>query len=168
MGKIKPGFLREDGKVFLNYKKGKENWGTQSDYENIKIWWRNYRLKRKAYVIKNYKIGYYSEEKKLYFIRTSGSLSEIWGTKDELDSYRAKKRSMKLKYFEKMKSVKEQSKKMREITRSRGDIDPILNLIFWKYNSLNGNEIWIRPEKFVLFKQTEKTGREKRRKFLAI
>jgi hypothetical protein len=67
-----------------------------------------------------------------------------------------------------MKSVKEQSKKMREITRRRGDIDPILNLIFWKYNSLSGNEIWLRPEKFVLFKQREKREREKRRKFLAI
>ena len=34
--------------------------------------------------------------------------------------------------------------------RKRGDIDPILNLIFWRYNCSSGTEIWLTPNKFKL------------------
>lgn len=92
-------------------------------------------------------------------------VKRIFGNKifyDTFDRVQDKIRRLKLSYKNykirhkeeikkrNLKAKEEKKKFFREnahLKRSRGDIDPILGLIFWGYKD-NGKEIWCTPEKF--------------------
>jgi len=155
---MKRGFVREDGMVYLRTKKGVQIWGTKTDWERMEKTRIEYMEKRRMMYHAmppelKYKIGQYNPETKLYFIRKSGNLSPIWGTKSELEMYRLKRKEMRLKYVNRLKNTKNQTKNSYGIRRRRGDIDPILNLVFFKYNTDSGKEMWMSPEKWEDFKR---------------
>jgi hypothetical protein len=163
---MKRGTVREDGMVYLRKRRGKEIWGTQEEWNHIEKWRKDYMEKRRSQYRslpenKKYKIGQYNPENGLYFIRKSGNLSPIWGTKEQLDKYKEKRRQMKVVYVERMKFVKKERMANLQIRRRRGDIDPVLGLVFFKYNADNGNEIWYTKEKFNLMRDKDISNRSR-------
>lgn len=155
---LKRGFVREDGMVYLRTKKGVQIWGTKADWERMEKTRIEYMEKRRIMYRAlpselKYKIGQYNPETKLYFIRKSGNLSPMWGTKHELDMYRLKRKEMRLSYINRLKSTKNETKNSYGIRRRRGDIDPILNLVFFKYNTDSGKEMWMSKEKWEDYKR---------------
>lgn len=147
---MKRGTIREDGMVLLRTKKGQMIWGTKEQWDRLEQWRVNYMNKRRSIYRKlenkKWKIGEYNPENQKYYVRNSGNYTPIWGTLDDVIKYKQKKKDMKVKYTQKMK----QEKRLEAIQnkRRRGDIDPILNLIFFKYNCLTGAEIWYTKENF--------------------
>jgi hypothetical protein len=163
----KRGTVREDGLVYIRKRNGKEIWGSPEQWENSKQWHLKYNdkcmnLHRKKN--KKWKIGEYNPENEMYFIRSSGNYNNIWGTLEEVQKLRDKKRQMKLAYKARMIEVKKENLKNAPIKRKRGDIDPVLNLYFFKLNSLTGVEIWYSKEKFQKYINKEKETRNKRNK----
>lgn len=162
---MKRGTVREDGMILLRTKKGVQIWGNQEQWNNAEKWRLNYMEKRRNMYrnseVKKWKIGDLNPENGKYYIRNSGNYTPIWGTIDDVIKYQKQKRDMKVKYLEKMK----QQKRLVAIEnkRRRGDIDPILNLIFFKYNSLTGSEIWYNKEKFETIMEKERKKRKERR-----
>jgi hypothetical protein len=162
--KLKRGTIGEDGRVYLRKKKGQEIWGTKEDFERMEKWRMQYMEKRRAFYRalpedKKYKIGQQNPETGLYFIRTSGNLNPIWGTKENLDEYRKKRKQLRLSYIQKIKPLKIERMNNLQNRWRRGDIDPILGLLFFKYNSQTGNEIWMTKEKFNMALAKEKANR---------
>jgi hypothetical protein len=163
---MKRGTVREDGMVYLRKRKGKEIWGNQEEWIHIEKWRKEYMEKRRIQyrslpAEKKYKIGEYNPEIGLYFIRKSGNLNPIWGTKEQLDKHREKRRQMKVVYIQRMKVVKKEKMANLENRWRRGDIDPVLGLVFFKYNSDNGNEIWYKKEKFNLMRNKDISSRHR-------
>lgn len=162
---MKRGTVREDGMILLRTKKGVQIWGNQEQWNNAEKWRLNYMEKRRNMYrnseVKKWKIGELNPENGKYYIRNSGNYTPIWGTLDDVIKYQKQKRDMKVKYLEKMK----QQKRLVAIEnkRRRGDIDPILNLIFFKYNCLTGSEIWYNKEKFETIMEKERKKRKERR-----
>lgn len=163
---MKRGTVREDGMVYLRKRRGVEIWGSQEEWNHMEKWRREYMEKRRIQyrslpANKKYKIGDYNPETGLYFIRKSGNLNPIWGTKEQLDQYREKRRQMKLVYMDRMKFVKKEKMAKIQTRWRRGDIDPVLGLVFFKYNSDNGNEIWYTKEKFILMRNKDISNRSR-------
>ncbi len=159
----KRGTVREDGKIFLKIRKGEEVWVAKDVWENHISWRKKYNdIKRTEHrnKTKKWKIGDPNLENGLYFIRYSGNYTPIWGTEKRLTEYRNQRYAIKLAYREKMKDVKNINKQTK---RKRGDWDPILNLYFFKYNSLNGSEIWYTKEVFNKYRDQDKIRRTKSR-----
>jgi len=150
---MKRGTVREDGMIYIRKNRDKEIWGTKQEFERTEKWRKEYMEKRRNMdrslpENKKYKIGQYNPENGLYFIRKSGSLTAIWGTEEQLLEYRKKRKAMKVVYIQKMKVLKKEKMSNLERRWRRGDLDPVLGLVFFKYNSDNGNEIWYAKEKF--------------------
>lgn len=155
---MKRGFVRDDGMVFLRRKKGAIIWGTKESWEKLEKNRLEYMKKRYAHYKslpenQKFKIGDYNHETGLYFIRKSGNLNPIWGTKDQLDAYRSKRRNIRKSYREKLSESRVVTKNSHEIKRRRGDIDPVLNLIFFRYNTDSGKELWMSPQRWEEYKK---------------
>jgi chaperonin cofactor prefoldin len=94
---IKRGTIREDGKVFWVYRKGKEVWATKEQYEKRentrKAYVRMCQQEYKKLQVKklsherNY-VGKYDYSRNLYFMSISTSGKEVWGSKSQLEKYR--------------------------------------------------------------------------------
>lgn len=94
---IKRGTVREDGKVFWVYRKGKEVWATKEQYDKrentrkayVRMCQQEYKKSqaKKLPHERNY-VGKYDSSKNLYFIRISTSGKEVWGSKFQLNEYR--------------------------------------------------------------------------------
>lgn len=163
---MKRGTVREDGMVYLRKRRGKEIWGSKEEWNHMEKWRKDYMEKRRALyrslpADKKYKIGDYNPTTGLYFIRKSGNLNGIWGTKEKLDKYREKRKQMKVVYIDRMKVVKKEKMTNIQNRWKRGDIDPVLGLVFFKYNSDNGNEIWYPKEKFFLMRNKDISNRSR-------
>lgn len=106
---MKRGTIREDGKVFARYLKGKEIWITKEQYEGREKTKKEYTKKcRLAYMemCKDKKsIGDYNFNKNLYFIGISNSGKEIWRSKEFLEKFRRKQNLNKKRYAEKCKNL---------------------------------------------------------------
>ena len=167
---MKRGTVREDGMVLLRTKKGVAIWGTKEQWDNMEKWRINYMEKRRNMYRqpqnKKWKIGEYNPDNGKYYLRNSGNYTPMWGTWDDVLKHKQQKKDMKTKYVEKMKQ--ESRLKTIQNKRKRGDIDPILNLIFFKYNCLTGAEIWYTKDKFIQIMEKEKTTRKERYKRNAI
>jgi len=164
----KHGTVREDGKIYLRTRLGKQIWGTQEDWDNAQSWRRQYNLKKMLEhrsKDKKWKIGEFNSENGLYYLRASGNYTPMWGTLEQVQKLREQKRAMKLAYKEKMRPVKAENIQNNP-KRRRGDFDPILNLYFYKRNCLTGVEIWYPKEKFQHYinmdKQTRKRNAKRR------
>ena len=163
---MKRGTIREDGMVLLRTKKGQQIWGTQHQWEKAEAWRINYMNKRRSIYRnispeKKWKIGDYNPEIGKYYIRNSGNYTPIWGTIEELNKYREQRKDIKTKYVQKLKKQK-RLESLQGNKRRRGDIDPVLNLVFFKYNYLTGAEFWYTKEKFNSMIQKEKAYRKRR------
>ncbi len=157
----KRGTVREDGKIFLEVRKGEEVWVAKDVWEKHISWRKKYiDIKRTEHrnKTKKWKIGDLNPENGLYFIRYGGNYTPIWGTEERLQSYRKQRYATNLVYKEKMKDIKKINK---ESKRKRGDWDPILNLYFFKYNSLTGVEIWYTKEVFNKYRDKDRLRRTK-------
>ena len=94
---IKRGTVREDGKVFWVYRKGKEVWATKEQYDKrentrkayVRMCQQEYKKMQagKPPHERNY-LGKYDSSRNLYFIRVSTAGKEIWGSKFQLNEYR--------------------------------------------------------------------------------
>lgn len=149
---MKRGTVREDGMVYLRKVRGKEVWGTAEQFANLEKWRKNYMEKRRndfrlLPIEKRFKIGDYNPENGKYFIRLSGNLTPMWGTPEDVIKFRNQRREIKEKYVARKKEERLNQNKP-EHRWKRGDIDPILNLVFFKYNYLTGAEFWYTREKF--------------------
>lgn len=106
---MKRGTIREDGKVFARYLKGKEIWITKEQYEGREKTRKEYAKKcTLAYrkMCKDKKsIGDYDFNKNLYFIGISNSGKEIWRSKEFLEKFRRKQNLNKKRYTEKCKNL---------------------------------------------------------------
>lgn len=153
---MKRGTVREDGKVLLRTHYGQQIWGTVEQYNRLVAtqyrWVTERRLKSK--LDKQWRIGEQDPETGLYFIRTMGNYKLKFGTLEELEEFRVKRKNI-------FKNYKEKKHKNTCIYK-RGDIDPILNLYFWKYNTQSGNPIWYTKEMFLAKLAKEKEYRRKR------
>jgi len=144
----KRGYQREDGLVLIRRKHGQEIYGTIQELEDMRQKHREYMAKLRIINKdqKKWKIGEFNPENNLYFIRKSGNLKPMWGTIEQLQIHIKKRKQIKINYIQKMKAIKS----IPEQKRKRGDVDPILNLYFWKYNYISGKEIWLTKEKFII------------------
>jgi len=143
---MKRGTVREDGMIYIRKNRDKEIWGTKQEFERTQKWRKEYMEKRRNMdrslpENKKYKIGQYNPENGLYFIRKSGNLTAIWGTEEQLLEYRKKRKAMKVVYIQKMKVLKKEKMSNLERRWRRGDLDPVLGLVFFKYNSDNGSQL---------------------------
>ncbi len=155
--KIKRGTVREDGLVFLRRSRGKEKWGTVEQYKNlVDVQHKATTKKRIAYksAIK-FKIGEQDSETGLYFIRTLGNYKPKFGTLQELEEYKNKRKNI----FKNYKFKKHRNPQIYK----RGHWDPILNLFFWKYNTQSGSEIWYTKAKFLERSRKENLAAKERR-----
>jgi len=94
---IKRGTVREDGKVFWVYRKGKEVWATKEQYDKrentrkayVRMCQQEYRKSqaKKLPHERNY-LGKYDCSRNLYFISISTAGKEVWGTKFQLEKHR--------------------------------------------------------------------------------
>jgi hypothetical protein len=165
---LKRGAVRADGMVLIRRKKGVEIWGSKEQFDALKLAHQKYMERRRAEYRKipkekKWNIGDYNPQNGLYFIRTSGNLNYIWGTKDRLEKYREQRKLLRLKYVDKLKQKKLETKESYGIKRKRGDIDPILNKVFWKYDFTSGKEIWLDREKYLKTLEKEKKSRKRLR-----
>lgn len=109
MERINRGFVREDGKVFIRYLKGKEVWGTMESFQKRQQTARNYsnnsrRLAKK--LIKDpHKFGDYDFVRKLYYIGLSSSGKEVWRNKQYFETYKSRVKINKRKYVERCKQL---------------------------------------------------------------
>jgi len=163
----KRGTVREDGLIYIRKKFGREVWGTQEQWEKLKEWSAKYNdACRNQHRNKNkkWKIGEYNPDNGMYFLRCSGNYKPMWGTIEEVQQLRDKKRQIKIAYKSRMADVKKEALKNTPIKRKRGDFDPILNLYFYKLNCLTGVEIWYEKERFQHYINKERETRIKRNK----
>jgi hypothetical protein len=161
---LKRGAVRADGMVLVRRKNGVEIWGTKEQLDTLKLTNQKYMEQRrteyrKISKEKKWNIGDYNPQNGLYFIRRSGNLNCIWGTKDRLEKYREQRKLIRLKYVDNLKEKKIDVRESYGIKRRRGDIDPILNKIFWKYNSTSGKEMWLNRETYLKRLAVEKRTR---------
>lgn len=109
MGKIRRGHIREDGKVFIRYLKGKEVWGTMESFQKRQQTIRNYTKKSrklaKSLLKKQHSFGDYDFQRNLYFIGLSTSGKEVWKNKQFFEKYVARSKASKKKYIEKCKQI---------------------------------------------------------------
>jgi len=94
---LKRGAVRADGMVLVRRKNGVEIWGTKEQLDTLKLTNQKYMEKRrteyrKISKEKKWNIGDYNPQNGLYFIRRSGNLNCIWGTKDRLEKYKGRER----------------------------------------------------------------------------
>jgi len=111
---IKRGTVREDGKVFWVYRKGKEVWTTKEQYdkrENTrKAYVRMCQQEYKKLQVKklsherNY-VGKYDYSRNLYFMSISTSGKEVWGTKFQLEKYRKRLNDRRKDMSERLKKL---------------------------------------------------------------
>jgi hypothetical protein len=155
--RLKRGHVREDGMILLRRRAGVEVWGTVEQYRNlINTQYKATTKKRLNYNNgTKFKIGYQDPDTGLYFIRVLGNYKPLFGTLEQLNEYRAKRRTI----FEKYKIKKHKNPHIFK----RGDWDPVLNLYFWKYNTQSGNPIWYNKEKFEARHNREKSATKARR-----
>jgi len=161
----KRGTVREDGKIFIKMIKGKEFWGSQEQWENHEKWRKDYLdLQRNRYrnETKKWKIGEMNPDTGLFFIRLCGNYKPIFGTLEQVEAYKTKRKNIKERYKARVQPNKQAVIESYEIRRHRGDFDPVLNIYFYKYNSMTGKEIWIDKERFV--KRIEKERQQRNRK----
>lgn len=162
----KRGTVREDGKIFIKMIKGKEFWGSQEQWDNNEKWRKEYMEKQRNHyrtVERKYKIGEYNPENGLYFMRLCGNYKPIWATFEQVEAYKAQRKEIKQKYKARMMPNKENVILGYGIRRRRGDYDPILNIYFYKYNSMTGKEIWLDKERFDRRIRQEKEARKNRK-----
>ena len=102
---IKRGTVREDGKIFARYRKGKELWISKEQYERreksrkeyVKNCIESYKKRRKE--IRSF--GEYDEKINLYFIGISSSGKEVWRNKVFLEKRKKMQAKNKNRYIEK-------------------------------------------------------------------
>ncbi len=169
MSKYSRGYVREDGMVYLRKKEGKEIWGTKERFEKMEKNRLEYMEKKRLEynqipVEKRIKIGTYNPETGLYFIRIGGNLAPIWGTKEKLEQYKNMKKTMAKNYKMAKLKTKVIIPKDSPLRRRRGDIDPVLNLVFLKYDLYTGQEVWTTKEKLNLYNLKEREAKRKRMK----
>ena len=155
MEKIKRGTVREDGLVFLKNHFDKQIWLTREKYDSYAETYKNYITKRMMDHRSNgkkWKIGDFNPENGLYFLRTNSAYRPIFGTLEQLVERRRKISEKTSEYWKIRKPFVR--------IRKRGDIDPILNLIFWRYNCRSGTEIWLTPNKFKVAWEKSKESRK--------
>jgi len=154
--RLKRGTVREDGKVLIRRTYGKEVWGTPEQYRNLIN--TQYKLTTKLRLeyneSKKFKIGDQDPATGLYFIRVLGNYKPLFGTLEQLEEYKAKRKNI----FQNYKTKKHKNPQIYK----RGDRDPILNLYFWKYNTQSGSPIWYTKEKFEKTLLRDKLTRRKR------
>lgn len=140
--RLKRGHVREDGMILLRRRAGVEVWGTVEQYRNlINTQYKATTQKRLNYnETKKFKIGDKHPETGLYFIRVLGNYKPLFGTLEQLEEYRRKRRAI----FQNYKIKKHKNPHIYK----RGDWDPILNLYFWKYNTQSGTPIWYTKDRF--------------------
>jgi len=157
MEKLKRGHVREDGMILLRRKGDKEHYVSKECYDRCIEYYRNYRAKRReSYRAseKKWKIGELNPDNGLYFIRNNGAYRPIFGTMEQVNAYRKVVTNKQKIYFDTRKPyVKE---------RCRGDVDPILNLVFWRYHYRTGREFWVTRENYLERLENEKKYRRKR------
>jgi hypothetical protein len=165
----KRGTVREDGLVYIRKSRNKEVWGTQEQFENLikksAAYIERKRNESRNSTNKKWKLGEYNPDIGLYFIRKTCNQSIIWGTAEQLQTHREKRKKMRLDYKSRIQPNKKNVIESFEIRRKRGDLDPILNLYFYKYNSTSGNEMWLTKEKFDSY-QAKQKNRKKLKKNL--
>lgn len=160
MGKYNP----ETGLYFIRVgSSGKEVWGTIEKLTHIRQLNKKARKKyhKKCYSIEKPNLvagDPHPFEKGLFVVRTVGG-KVFYGTKEQYlsKSERLRKtyKKYKLNHREEIERRKKQAKEkfvnfFREnphLKRRRGDVDPVLNKVFWQY-SVAGKEIWMSPEAF--------------------
>ena len=153
--KLKSGTVREDGKVLLKRYAGEEIWVTKERYESNKKSYKKHIQKRMMEYRANgkkWRIGEYNPENGLYFIRNNPAYRPIFGTMEKLIEYRKKVAEKTNRYWK--------NRKPFEKVYKRGDIDPILNLVFWRYNCRDGKEMWKTPEQFKELLAKDKESRK--------
>ncbi len=153
--KLKRGAVREDGKILLKRYAGEEIWVTQEQYDNFIKSYKKHITKRMMDYRNNgkrWKIGEYNAENGLYFIRNNGAYRPIFGTLEQLAEYRRKVAEKTSRYWK--------ARKPFEKTYKRGDIDPVLNLVFWRYNNRDGKEMWRTPEQYKELLARDKESRK--------
>lgn len=163
--RIQRGYLNpETGLYFFSYSiLGKEIWLTKDKFESKKITCRKNKLKHYHKLKKLPPPSVcpgdkHPEKPDLYVVRLCAN-KVVWGTYEQYCKHKEARNASYRKYHERARLKKvERSKEIREerlsylkdnpsLKRRRGDIDPILNLIFWGYSSY-GNEVWMTPERF--------------------
>jgi hypothetical protein len=111
---IKRGTVREDGKVFWVYRKGKEVWATKEQYDKrentrkayVRMCQQEYRKSQAKKLLheRNY-LGKYDCSRNLYFISISTAGKEVWGTKFQLEKYRKRLNDRRKDMTEKLKKL---------------------------------------------------------------
>jgi hypothetical protein len=153
--KIKRGAVREDGMILLKRYAGEEIWVTREHYDKYIKSYKKHIAKRMMDYRNNgkrWRVGEFNPENGLYFLRNNGAYRPIFGTLEQLAEHRRKVAEKTTKYWKNRKPF------IR--TRKRGDIDPVLNLIFWRYNCRDGTELWLTPEKFKVLWERSKEQRK--------
>lgn len=99
--KFKQGFVREDGMRFWGYRDGKEVWISEESYQMRRESRRQYRrrvrqmglehLKRKDPMDQPY-LGKYDFSRNLYFLELGSNGKEVWGTKQQLEHFKERRR----------------------------------------------------------------------------
>lgn len=116
MEKIRSGYVREDGKVFIRYFKGKEIWGTMESLlkrqETKRTYGRKSRQLAKKLIKEPHSFGDYDHKKNLFYIGISCSGKEIWRDKKFFERYKEKVKINKRRYIEKCKSLESKNLKV--------------------------------------------------------
>lgn len=107
--KFKQGFVREDGIRFWCYRDGKEVWISEDSYqmrrENRLQYRRRVRqiglekLKRKNPMDQPY-LGKYDFSRNLYFLELGSNGKEVWGTKQQLEQFKKRRRIGNNRYID--------------------------------------------------------------------
>lgn len=157
MEKLKRGHVREDGMVLLRRKGDKEQYVSKECYDRCLEYYKNYRAKRReSYraTERKWKIGEFNPENNLYFIRNNGAYRPIFGTMEQVNAYR--------KTIGVKQTIYYQNRKPYEKVRRRGDVDPVLNLVFWRYHYRTGGEFWVTRENYLERLEKERSFRRKK------